>query len=81
MYNYIPFKYLSEASQKEATERMWKYHNKYLLRKERLDRIRRGIIRPEARMQPQMMVKDDRGRWCPEIKIWIRLGYCIGLTS
>lgn len=31
--------------------------------------IRNGIIRPYYRLQPQMMVKDSDGRWCPELEI------------
>ena len=37
--------------------------------RERHRLIRKGTIRPDYAMQPQLMVKDGDGNWMPEIKI------------
>lgn len=46
----------------------WRRFHRELARRERFRLIRRGVIIPEYRMPPQMMVKDAEGNWKPEIK-------------
>ena len=50
-------------------ENVWKAAESVMARRERLRYIREGRIVPAHKMQPQMMVKDENGRWCPELVI------------
>ncbi len=50
-------------------EATWRKAESNMLRRERIHLVRKGVITPIGRMPPQMLVKDDAGRWCPEIKI------------
>jgi hypothetical protein len=52
----------------ELTEAVWRKAEVNMLRRERNRLIRLGRITPIHRMPPQMLVKDENGRWCPEIK-------------
>lgn len=51
-----------------TNETIWRVAELNQLRRERLNRIRSGVITPAYGLKPQLLVKDDTGRWCPEIK-------------
>lgn len=50
-------------------EMIWRAAERNMIRRERVNRIKKGIITPEYGMKPQMMVKDATGRWCPKLEI------------
>lgn len=48
---------------------IWTAAEQNMVRRERQSRIRRGLIVPAYKLRPQMMVKDETGRWCPQLEI------------
>lgn len=57
------------SSKEESFRRMERFISFRDRGKERVRLIKQGVIRPLYRLQPQMLIKDSNGRWCPEIKI------------
>jgi len=49
-------------------ELCWRLAERDMIRRERLRRIKAGVIIPANRMPPQMMVRNEAGNWVPEIK-------------
>lgn len=46
-------------------ETVWKRAEQDMVRRERYDRIRRGLIVPATRGTPTVMARDSDGRWWP----------------
>lgn len=52
------------------SEGLWRHAEKDMMRRERIRLVRNGTIVPEYDLKPQMMVKDAKGQWVPEIKVY-----------
>ena len=46
-------------------EQTWKKAERHMVRRERVERIRRGVIVPATRGLPNVMARDASGRWWP----------------
>lgn len=49
----------------DEQEAVWRRAEYNMLRRERMDRIRRGVIIPFTRGVPNVMARDKDGRWWP----------------
>jgi hypothetical protein len=50
-------------------EAVWRMAERFKIKAERLRLLRIGAIIAPDYCQPQMLVKDENGRWCPELRI------------
>jgi hypothetical protein len=66
----IDYRKITPEQKKGQMDAMWRRRERQLLRIETIVRkAPGGLIRPAYKLQPQMLVKDENGRWCPELKI------------
>lgn len=60
---------MSNRFSQTLNEHIWRKAEKSQARRERTRLIRLGHIVPEYRMKPQLMHKDESGRWCPTLAV------------
>jgi hypothetical protein len=65
----IDYRKITPEQKKGQMEAMWRRRERQLLRQEVRELHRKRVIIPAYRLQPQLLVKDSGGRWCPELKI------------
>lgn len=73
---YTPYRHMSKARQKEVDDGLWAMYDARkgrcrplaIAHDERGRLIRKGVITTERFMKPQMLIKDENGRWAPELK-------------